>query len=373
MKLIAYYLPQYHPIPENDAWWGKGFTEWTNVTKVNPLFEGHYQPRAPKDLGYYDLRLEDTRIQQAALAKTYGINGFCYYHYWFGNGKMLLERPSQEMLKSKKPDFPFCFCWANETWKGIWFGKSGEALITQEYPNRQDHIDHFNYLLPFFEDDRYIKVDGKPLFVIYIAQNIPDLREFTDLFRECAAKAGLKGLYLVASRWERDWSPIANGLDAVIDPSFFEARYGNALPPIKISFKERLLRKLKIITKPVFEWDVEKRDKPLIFEYEEAIKYLISKEKYDFECFPCVIPDWDNSARAGNKSLIFKNSTPELWEKHLKEGIDIVMDKPVEKQLVFVKSWNEWAEGNYLEPDQKWGLQYLERTFQCVKVAKENN
>ncbi|MFQ3574903.1 MAG: glycoside hydrolase family 99-like domain-containing protein [Cytophagales bacterium] len=360
MKLISYYLPQYHPIPENDEWWGKGFTEWTNVVKAQALFEGHYQPRFPKDLGYYDLRLAETREHQAQLAKEHGIYGFCYYHYWFGNGKKLLERPAQEVLNTKRPDFPFCFCWANETWKGIWFGKSGATLIEQTYPGIEDYKAHFEYLLPFFEDERYIKVEGKPLFVIYIAQNIPDLKMFTDLFRELAQKAGLNGLYLVASRWERNWNPKENGLDAVIDPSFFEARYGKALPPIKLSIQERILRKLRIVTKPVFEWNVEKRDKPLIFEYSEAVKYLISKEQYDFDCFPCVIPDWDNSARAGNKSLIFKNSTPELWEKHLREGIEKVNHLPKEKQLVFVKSWNEWAEGNYLEPDQKWGKAYLE-------------
>jgi lipopolysaccharide biosynthesis protein len=360
MKLIAYYLPQYYPIPENDEWWGKGFTEWTNVTKAKPLFEGHYQPRFPRDLGYYDLRVSETRILQAELAREHGIYGFCYYHYWFGNGKKLLERPAQEVLKSKEPDFPFCFCWANETWKGIWFGKSGSTLVEQTYPGIQDYKAHFDYLLPFFQDDRYIKVDGKPLFVIYIAQNLPNVKQFTDLFREWAHQAGLKGMYLLTARWDRNWNPIENGLDAVIDPSFFEARYGKALPPLKLSIQERLLRKLKIITKPVFEWDVEKRDKPLIFEYAEAIKFLISNEKYEFDCYPCVIPDWDNSARAGNKSLIFKNSTPELWEKHLIEAMQKVKHLPEEKQFIFVKSWNEWAEGNYLEPDQKWGRAYLE-------------
>lgn len=370
MKLIAYYLPQYHPIPENDAWWGKGFTEWTNVAKAVPLFEGHYQPRLPADLGFYDLRLSEVREHQAQLAKTYGIHGFCYYHYWFGNGKKLLERPAQEMLAEGKPDFPFCFCWANETWKGIWFGKSGTTLIEQKYPGKQDYIDHFNYLLPFFKDKRYITVDGKPLFVIYIAQNIPDIKEFTDIFRDCAQQAGLKGLYLVASRWERHWNPVDNGLDAVIDPSFFEARYGNALPPIKLSIGERILRKFKLVTKPVFEWNVEKRDKPLMFPYAEATKYLVSKENYNFTCYPCVMPDWDNSARSGMKSLIFNDATPDLWQKHLEEGLKKVAHLPGEQQIVFVKSWNEWAEGNYLEPDQKWGHQYLEKTAESLRKFK---
>lgn len=371
MKLISYYLPQYHPIPENNEWWGTGFTEWTNVTKAEPLFEGHNQPRYPSDLGYYDLRVAETREHQAQLAKEYGIYGFCYYHYWFGDGKKLLEKPIQDVLTSKKPDFPFCFCWANETWKGIWFGKSGTTLIEQTYPGKQDYIDHFNYLLPFFEDDRYIRIDNKPVFVIYIANNIPDLKEFTDTFTECAINAGLKGIYLVASRWERDWNPQENNIDAVIDPSFFEARYGNALPPIKLSIFERILRKIKIITKPVFEWDVEKRDKPLVFKYKEAIKYLISKEKYNFTCFPCAIPDWDNSARAGVKSLIFDGSTPELWQKHLFEATELVKDFPLDKQIVFVKSWNEWAEGNYLEPDKKWGKAYLEATKEVINNYKK--
>jgi len=370
MKLIAFYLPQFHPIPENDQWWGKGFTEWTNVTKAKPLFEGHNQPRYPSELGYYDLRLAETREQQAELAREHGIYGFCYYHYWFGNGKQLLERPINEVIDSQSPDFPFCFCWANETWKGIWFGKSGATLIEQQYPGKNDYEAHFNYLLKAFTDERYIKIDGKPLFNVYIPENIPDLKEFTDTFRELAHKNGLKGIYLVASRWQSNWNPLENGFDAVMGSEFFEARYGKALPPIKLSISERILRKLKLINRPIMEYNVEKRTSPLVYPYKDAIKYLISDDTYPFDYYPCVIPDWDNSARAGVKSLVFNGSTPEDWQNHLQTAAERVKDLPSEKRIIFVKSWNEWAEGNYLEPDQKWGRAYLEATKAVVNKYK---
>jgi lipopolysaccharide biosynthesis protein len=199
IRPIAFYLPQFHPIPENDEWWGKGFSEWTNVTKAKPLFEGHKQPHFPADMGYYDLRVPEVREQQAQLARDAGIEGFCYWHYYFGNGKRLLERPFNEVLKSGKPDFPFCLAWANESWSGIWHGASDRILINQEYLGLKDYEAHFYDLLPAFLDKRYIRVEDKPLFLIYNPTDLPDMQEFCDIFKNLAVKNNLKGIHLVAN------------------------------------------------------------------------------------------------------------------------------------------------------------------------------
>lgn len=368
IQFLAFYLPQFHPIEENDTWWGKGFTEWNNVTRAKPLFKGHYQPRFPTDLGYYDLRVPETREQQADLAKAYGVDGFVYYHYWFGNGKKVLERPLQEVINSKKPDFPFCLCWANETWKGIWFGsKDKKVLIEQAYPGREDYINHFNYLLPAFKDERYINVDGKCLFYVYMPTSIPDLHLFVKTFRECAINAGIGDLYLLASRCPEDWDPKQNGFDGMIGSEFVTLRYITAPLYESKSYYLDFIKRLKWKIFGQVDLDFERRNKPLIVEYEEACKYLLPLKKYDYDYYPCVVQDWDNTARAGTKSIILNNSTPALWKKHLTEACNYVSKNTAEKQIVFIKSWNEWAEGNYLEPDEKWGHQYLE----VVKEVKE--
>jgi hypothetical protein len=370
IKFLAYYLPQYHPIPENDAWWGKGFTEWTNVTKAKPMFKGHYQPRFPSDLGYYDLRVPEVRQQQAEIAENYGIDGFCYYHYWFGNGKMVLERPLKEVISSKQPDFPFCICWANETWKGIWFGsKNKETLIEQEYPGKQDYIDHFNYLLDAFKDQRYIRIDGKCLFSVYIPTDIPDLPLFVTTFRECAKEAGIGDLYLLATRCPENWDPKANGFDGVVGSQFTSLRYVTGRNYEKLTLTKRIINRIRriFINVEQFNLNFEERQKPLVVDYEEACKYLLPSKKYSFDYFPCVVHDWDNTARAGQKSVIFHNSTPELWQKHLEEACYYVGDHKEDQKIIFIKSWNEWAEGNYLEPDVKWGYQYIE----VVKKVKD--
>ena len=215
IRSIAFYLPQFHPIPENDEWWGKGFTEWTNVVKAKPLFKGHYQPKLPTELGLYDLRVPEVREQQANLAKEYGIEGFCYWHYWFGNGRRILERPFNEVLESGKPDFPFCLAWANETWTGIWHGLNNEILMEQTYPGQDDYIAHFNCLLKAFKDKRYMRVDDKPIFVVYRPNAIPDIKLFVDTFQEQAVQNGLKGVYLIATNVHTDWNAQANGFDAI--------------------------------------------------------------------------------------------------------------------------------------------------------------
>ena len=194
VRVIAFYLPQFHPTPENDKWWGKGFTEWTNVGKAKPLFKGHYQPKVPADLGYYDLRVPETRKAQADMAKEYGIEGFCYWHYWFGNGRRLLERPFNEVLNSGEPDFPFCLAWANHSWEDKQFSKDGghKMLMEQLYPGDEDYIAHFNAVLPAFKDHRYIRVNGNPVFVIYSPMNVPDAAHFISLWQELAKPHGFQ-------------------------------------------------------------------------------------------------------------------------------------------------------------------------------------
>jgi hypothetical protein len=359
MRPVAYYLPQYHPIPENDKWWGKGFTEWTNVTKAKPLFKGHYQPRLPANLGFYDLRLAEVREQQAAMAREYGIYGFCYYHYWFGNNKQLLERPFNEVLASGKPEFPFMLCWANQTWAGVWFGNDNPGLlIEQVYPGKEDYIKHFNYLRKAFADPRYITIEGKPVFHVYMPRGIPDLNLFVDTFRECAHRDGFKGLYLLATHCPPKWNPHMHGFDGVVSNNFHRVRRDAIRRVIqdKNSFLGKVEGKIRLLLK---EKDMSERSKPYIMEYTDLIKIISNWPSVDFDYFPQVLPDWDNSARAGMKSFIIKGSTPALWLSHLQAANDYVKKYSVEKQLIFIKSWNEWAEGNYLEPDQKWGNEYL--------------
>src|SRR5215471_7891415 len=214
-RVIAFYLPQYHPIPENDEWWGKGFTEWTNTAKAKPMFRGHYQPHVPADLGFYDLRVPETREAQAAMARRSGIEGFCYYHYWFA-GRRILERPFNEVLHSGVPDFPFCLCWANQTWSGIWHGAPNRVLIEQTYPGRVDHEAHFRTLLPVFADPRYIRVDDKPIFLIHRPAELPDTAATLALWRDMAADAGLGGLHIAGASFSQDSNPTALGFDAEV-------------------------------------------------------------------------------------------------------------------------------------------------------------
>lgn len=359
VRAIAYYLPQYHPIPENDRWWGKGFTEWTNVTKAKPLFKDHYQPRLPADLGFYDLRLEGVREQQTALARESGIYGFCYYHYWFGNGKLLLERPFKEVVESGKPDFPFMLCWANQTWQGIWFGNDApDVLMEQVYPGKEDYINHFNYLSKAFSDPRYITIDGKPVFHVYMPRKIPDLNLFVDTFRACAHKQGFKGIYLLATHCPQNWDPRKYGFDGVVSNNFHRVRKDAV--KIIVKNKKSLLGKVEgKIRYWLKEKDISERTKPHIMDYKEFVNIISKWPNFDFDYFPQVIPDWDNSARAGVKSFIINGSTPALWLNHMQLATDYVKKYDPERQLVFIKSWNEWAEGNYLEPDQKWGNEYL--------------
>jgi len=342
-RVIAFYLPQFHPIPENDAWWGKGFTEWTNTANARPRFWSHYQPHVPADLGFYDLRVPETRTEQANLARLYGIEAFCYYHYWFA-GKQLLERPFQEVLRSSQPDFPFCVCWANQTWTGIWHGAPDRVLIEQTYPGNDDHRAHFESLLPAFTDPRYVTVDGSPLFVIYVPTGFTDPRATADLWREMAVRAGLPGLHLVGCTWNPLWSPSAYGFDASIIHGLLRRRGG-------VSWGRPV--------KKICDYMAVKLGRPTVYEYEKVFDDLLPGNLVVDQNYPVVIPNWDNSPRSGPHGVVLHRSTPELFRKLFRRALALTEHFSPGRRLLFIKSWNEWAEGNHLEPDLRFGHGYL--------------
>jgi len=354
-RIIAFYLPQFHPIPENDEWWGKGFTEWTNVGRAKPLFRGHYQPRVPADLGYYDLRLPEVREAQAELAREAGIEGFCYWHYWFGNGKRLLERPFNEVLESGKPDFPFCLGWGNHSWEAKdWNREDADRqniiLIEQTYQGEDDYKEHFNFVLKAFKDPRYLKHNNKPIFYIFNAIELPD--NFIKLWNKWAKEAGFEnGIYFIANvindkntvKSKNEILP--KGFDAISYTRtsalyFKNNKFGKAL------FRIRGIINLLIFKKPIFA-----------IEYKKAYPYFVGEEEKEEDVIPFILPNWDHTPRSGRKRTVLLNSTPKLFKEHVKDVLRVVSQK--ENKLVFLKSWNEWAEGNYMEPDLKFGKGYI--------------
>ena len=357
-KVIALYLPQYHPTPDNDRWWGKGFTEWTNVGKAKPLYPGHYQPKVPADLGYYDLRLPEVREAQAQLAKEAGIYGFCYYHYWFGNGKQELETPFKEVVNSGKPDFPFMLCWANESWHKMFWNKDGkgsskEVLIEQTYPGEEDIINHFNYLLPAFKDKRYIKIDGKPAFMIYRPFQYEGVETFMALWQKLAKANGLNGIYFIAQK--QSYSQIHTSEIDLLET--YKSQGFSALNVV------RLYDAYGSVSKTSRYWNIFKKiilNSPWVYSYESMIKKLSAPNDSHPEIFPTLIPNWDHTPRSGKAGLVFANSTPELFDIHVKDIMDKVKNKDRNHNFIFLKSWNEWGEGNYVEPDLKYGKGYLD-------------
>jgi len=354
VRILATYLPQFHPIPENDEWWGKGFTEWTNVGKAKPLFRGHYQPRVPADLGYYDLRLAEVRQQQADMAREYGIEGFCYWHYWFGNGKRLLEMPFNEVLNSGKPDFPFCLSWANHDWEDKLFTKNGpnRMLIKQLYPGEEDYIAHFNAVLPAFKDKRYIRVDNKPLFQIYSPLDFKEVSKFIEIWQNLAKQNGFEGIHFVGHTLsDEDFDPILKkGFDAVNIVRLFHF------------FKKEYTLPERAYIKMMRVWFNHGK----LLDYRKLYKYFSSKDDERENCYPTIFPNWDHSPRSGRKGHIFINSNPEAFKKHVKLVLETVKNKAPQHKLIFIKSWNEWGEGNYMEPDLKFGRGYLEALKEAI-------
>jgi lipopolysaccharide biosynthesis protein len=363
LRPIAIYLPQYHPTPENDAWWGKGFTEWTNVAKAKPLFNGHYQPQLPTDLGFYDLRLPEARQAQADLAKEHGIHGFCYYHYWF-NGKRILERPFQEVFESGKPDFPFMLCWANENWTKVWDGGENQILLKQDY-SFEDDLKHIQALIPYFKDPRYIRIHNKPVFAIYRSTLLPDVEKTLMIWRNEAAKHNLELYVCRVESWGTTNSQYLSGFDAAIDFAPFS---GLKVPPKFLSKKESFLYKIKNrlnrIGKHIFSANLfSENTRNFVYNYDNIITE--NKERLtfcDYKLFPCCTPGWDNTSRRKQNRIIVKDNTPDKFGEWFNYQIDYSLRKfEAEEQLVFINAWNEWAEGNHLEPCLKWGRAYLEQ------------
>ena len=363
-RLIAFYLPQFHPFKENDEWWGKGFTEWTNVGKAEKLFRGHYQPRVPADLGYYDLRLPIVREEQAEMARNAGVEGFCYWHYWFGNGKTLLSEIFDEVLSSGKPDYPFCLGWANHSWSRRTWNSSAQRhkdvdLMLQEYPGDDDIVKHFNNVLPAFLDRRYITVDGKPLFVVYDPKRIPDFNHFKKVWDELAIKNGLPGIHFVGFIKEKIVNyrkPIELGFDAVALCNQWHAEYKASAGFISVVVKTMMNSILPESFRPVIKYN-----------YKKLYRHFVTVEDREENIYPVLIPQWDRSPRAGKSGVIYYNSTPDLFKLHVADAVKAVENKSDEHKIIFLRSWNEWAEGNYVEPDLRYGHGYLDALKECLE------
>lgn len=360
MEIIAYYLPQYYPFKENNEWWGEGFTEWTNVGKAKPLFRGHYQPKVPADLGYYDLRMAEVKEKQVQLAKEAGVTAFCYWHYWFGNSRVLLDTPLRQVLDTGKPDFPFCLGWANESWQSkVWNSDGtveGKTLMEQLYPGDEDIVNHFNYIKRAISDKRYLRIDNKPVFVIYKPLLYPDVRHFMDMFNEKIKEAGIaEGFFF-----------IGHTIDSSEIEKLKEIRFDaiNIVRQGEYRFNKKVIKR---IPWNLFCFKVLKQ--PLVLKYSFISKYFIDENTdRDENIIPSVIPNWDHTPRSKNRGSVYHQSTPQLFKEHVKRALRVIKSKRQDRQILFVKSWNEWGEGNYMEPDLKNGKGYIK----ALKEALDN-
>lgn len=377
VRYIAIHLPQFHPIPENDEWWGRGFTEWTNVARATPRFPGHYQPHLPADLGFYDLRLPEARAAQARLARSYGIDGFCYYHYWF-HGRRLLERPVEEILASGQPDLPFCLCWANENWSRRWDGGDSKLLVEQRY-SEEDNEAHFRYLLRAFNDPRYLRVAGKPLFLIYRAHDIPDVGGLVALWRRRAQEAGLPGLFLMSVRngWNRDADPRVHGFDAslkfqpffpIADRLLANGNPTQGLIERSVGLARRTAQRLgppvERLLNRALGW-AKQAAPPVdrVLPYSDFVAAAMRETPPPFPELPAVCPGWDNSPRRAAGALVLTDGNPRVFGDWLRQEADAVQALPESQRIVFINAWNEWAEGNHLEPDQRFGCAFLDEVL----------
>lgn len=358
MNVIAFYLPQYHPIPENDQWWGKGFTEWTNVGKAKKIFPNHYQPRVPADLGYYDLRVIDNLKAQVELAKEAGVDTFCYWHYWFGEGRRLLENPLQELLNHPEIDINICLGWANESWKNkMWkIDDSSEdmMLMEQKYTEDDDIVNHFNCVLKAFKDPRYLKIDNKPIFLIYRPLDIPSNYSLMEKWNKLALDNGFDGIYFVAQVLS------SNQIDLVKDN--YNAINIQRVAAYKFVNKVKYKIPFRLFLYKFFNF-------PLVLDYSFISKYFVGEEELIENVFPTIIPNWDHSPRSGRRSYLFHNSTPDLFKKHVLKVLDVLKNKQEKNKVVFLKSWNEWGEGNYMEPDLKFGKGYIKALREAIEIS----
>lgn len=358
-RILAFVLPQFHPIPENDEWWGEGFTEWTNVRKAKPLFPKHRQPRVPANGRYYSMLDPATHDWQAALAREHGLYGFCYYHYWF-RGKRLLEKPLELLLERGKPDFPFCLAWANEPWTRAWDGGDREVLMPQEYGERPDWEQHFQCLLRFFQDPRYIRVDGKPMLLIYRSGSIDAAEPMFRLWRESAARAGLPGLHIVSMLTAFPADVRSHLFDAFAE---FEPCYTQEKrPAFWYRKKERYYRKWYRANLRYFGRIVGPTNS---YDYGSLWRSIVARQPQR-GVYPGAFVDWDNTPRRGlDRGLVMRNVKPRIFASGIRAQVQKASKAGV--PFLFINAWNEWAEGTYLEPDEARGTFFLEAIRRAVK------
>ena len=355
-KVIAYYLPQYHPTKENDEWWGKGFTEWTNVAKAKPLFRGHEQPNIPSELGFYDLRLPEVRKEQADLAREAGVDAFCYWHYWFGNGVQLLEKPLQEVVRLGEPDFPFCLGWANHPWRKKQWNKDvsrleQSLLMDMKYPGEKDIEEHFFKMLPMFKDRRYYKLNGKLVFLIYVIKDIPYLDKFITIWQELASKNGLPGFYFIGHVNNADEIAYARNFN------FDHLVYENHFQVFEST--KAWVNKLRTVFSYFTKIPVNKIS---YSDFVNRLDYSVVADNDDI--FPTIYSNWDTSPRLGAAARIITNPEPKYFQKLIERVLKIMEGK--QEKVIFLKSWNEWAEGNYVEPDLKYGRGRIEALHNAI-------
>ena len=373
MKVIPVYLPQFHTIPENDEWWGKGFTEWVNVKNAKPLFEGHNQPRVPLNKNYYDLSDIETLKWQCKLAKDYGIYGFCMYHYWF-NGHLLLEKPMEMLLSHPEIDIKYCISWANHDWTDGWKAKdrAPKTLIAHDFENEQDWIDHFNYMLPFFKDSRYMSENNKPLMVIYIPNLIHKLNKMLDLWTRMAKEAGFDGLTYIyqsaASSFDSSWDRSRFDYGVEMNPGYanmyFQTKRNSGLFPKLMKYSHEIKRMLGIrrsLTPQYKRKEVEKKDYDELWKNILRLRPSINGPKM----IPCAVTDWDNTPRHHKNGYVYEGVTAEKFSRYFEQLVDNTK-KYYDTDMIFIFAWNEWAEGGYLEPDKKYGYSFLEGIKRCV-------
>lgn len=356
-RVVAFYLPQFYPTPENDEWWEPGFTEWTNVVRAKPLFKGHYQPRIPQELSFYDLRVPEIRERQAELAKEAGIEGFCYWHYWFGNGKRLLDRVFREVVESGKPDFPFCLCWANHSWfKKTWDPNSpNKLLIEQRYPGIDDYIAHFKEMLPAFKDKRYIRTsDGRLLFGIFAPRDFHDFPTFKEIWNKLAEENDLVGFEFFA--YTQDSVNFNAAKSTCYDSIVYEALNDSfGCKRFSIDWFKKQVKKLKAYP-------------PALIDYSRYVNCAINRFAELKDVIPCIDPMFDHSPRSKERGRILNNNDPKLWGKLCRETRRLVENNSKNKdRFIFIKAWNEWGEGNYMEPDCRFGKTYIEEAGKAFK------
>lgn len=371
MRVIAFYLPQFHRTKENDEWWGEGFTEWVNMKKAKKLFQDHYQPRIPLHNNYYDLTDVSNMKWQADIARKHGVYGFCVYHYWF-EGKQLLQKPMENYLQSEEIDFPYCFCWANETWTAAWAtdSKHPKVLMQQTYGQKEAWKKHFEYLLPFFKDKRYIKNDNKPLFVIYRPEQIPCLNEMLDFFQGLAIENGFDGIEFASQ--QKDFHIKKNSDDSRFQykieyqPDFAQYDLQSSLRRAIDKTKEKII----LFSQKYLGISIKKMKNLTVLDYDKVWRAVLNRKPDSEKMIPGAFVDWDNTPRYGKKGKVIQGASPEKFYQYMRQQI-VHAREDYKKDMLFLFAWNEWAEGGYMEPDEKYGFGYLEALKKALEETNE--